>query len=88
MGYSPVYPRDMGYWYPYPILTMTTTPNQMREVLLLVCSKMADETNLNFLLHTEHERSEGLNPPSTYTSLNKHEQLYTILYSKYSNRQA
>ena len=28
------------------ILTMTS-PNQMREVLLFVCSEMADETNLS-----------------------------------------
>ena len=28
------------------LLTMTS-PNQMREVLLFVCSKMADETNLS-----------------------------------------
>ena len=28
------------------LLTMTN-PNQMREVLLFVCSKMADETNLS-----------------------------------------
>ena len=30
----------------YSLLTMTN-PNQMREVLLFVCSKLADETNLS-----------------------------------------
>ena len=41
------------------LLTMTN-PNQMREVLLFVCSKMADETNLSSKLpvQIEHERSE------------------------------
>ena len=35
-------------------------PNQMCEVLLFVCSKMADKTNLssNCLLQIEQERSE------------------------------
>ena len=32
------------------LLTMTN-PNQMREVLLFVCSKMAEETNLSSKLH-------------------------------------
>ena len=41
------------------LLTMTN-PNQLCDVLLFVCSKMADETNLssNCLLQIEQERSE------------------------------
>ena len=37
-----------------------TSPNQMHEVLLFVCSKMADETSLSSycLLQIEQERSE------------------------------
>ena len=35
-----------------------TNPNQMRKVLLFVCSKMADETNLSSKLQIEQERSE------------------------------
>ena len=37
-----------------------TNPNQLRDVLLFVCSKMADETllALNCLLQIEQERSE------------------------------
>ena len=41
-------------------LLTVTNPNQMREVLLFVCSKMADETDLSstLLLQMEQERSE------------------------------
>ena len=37
-----------------------TSPNQLCDILLFVCSKMADETNLTLkcLLQIEHERSE------------------------------
>ena len=43
--------KYLGYIYYYlfvrlSLLTMTN-PNQMREVLLFVCSKMADELNLS-----------------------------------------
>ena len=33
-------------------------PNQTREVLLFVCSKMADQTSLSSKLRIEQERSE------------------------------
>ena len=41
-------------------LLTVTNPNQMREVLLFVCSKMADETDLSstLLWQIEQERSE------------------------------
>ena len=39
-----------------------TNPNQICEVLLFVCSKMADETNLSScLLQIEQKRSEEEN---------------------------
>ena len=48
-----------GYIVCLSLLTMTS-PNQMHEVLLFVCSEMADETSLSSycLLQIEQERSE------------------------------
>ena len=48
-----------------------TNPDQMREVLLFVCSKMADETNLSFerLLQIDKKRSEEESSVSDALSL-------------------
>ena len=51
---TPIFSKDIArkpfvfFLVPLSLLTMTN-PNQLYDVLLFVCSKMADETNLSFV---------------------------------------
>ena len=55
-----IYPYSFLHSFVHLLLLTTANPNQMREVILFVCSKMADETNLSSKLPVaiEQERSE------------------------------